>query len=180
MNVRFARPSVSNLMFCLFGRSVHPELFDVYAETILQKDQYTAVVRICEAGHTVEFRGGRNVLTEVATTVQQPLPQQRRLLEKKLRGQREESVEFNGGLRYQVSYQLEQLDPEVFLNFNEELLIDSTRAEIAHRFPTGNRLDPGPLSLIRIDACTHSLLIHAYHTFPESSAVVKTQSLFEL
>jgi len=180
MNVRFARPSISNLIFCLYGRSVHPELFSIYAETSVQQDRYHAQIRICEAGHTVEFRDGQNVVTEVTTVRDQPLPQQKRIVERKLRGQREESSEFSGGLRYQVSYQLEQLDPEVFLNFNEELLLDCAQAEVSHRFPAGNRLDPGPLSLIRVDACTRSLLIHAYHTFPENCAVVKTQSLFEL
>jgi hypothetical protein len=33
---------------------------------------------------------------------------------------------------------------------------------------------------VQTDVWTHSLLIHAFHTFPEDCAIVKTQSLFEL
>jgi hypothetical protein len=67
----------------------------------------------------------------------------------------------------------------VFLNLHEELSIDCGRADLAYRFPPANRLAPEALSLIRTEVCPRSLLIHAFHTFPESAAVVKTQSLFE-
>jgi hypothetical protein len=179
MSVSFARPDILNLEFHLYGRSVHPELFQVYAESEVWQQAYMAVIRICEAGHTVGFRFGETTITEVTATRQQALPMKKRFFERRLRGNKDESFQFEGGLQYHVSYQLEQLDPEVFLNFNEELLIDCARAEVSHRFPPGNRLDPQPLSLIRTDIAARSLLIHAFHTFPESSAVVKTQSLFE-
>lgn len=180
MGVGFARTSVSNLVFHLYGRSVHPELFDNFAEKAIWRTDYNAVIRICDAGHTVGFRYDGRTVTEVAATRDQVLPQRKRLLEKRLRGHRDESFRFDNGLLYQASYQLEQLDPEVFLNFHEELLVDCERADVAHLFPAGNRLSPMPLSLIVADADAHSLLIHAYHTFPECYAVVKTQSLFEL
>ncbi len=180
MKVSYARPSVSTLVFHLYTRTVHPELFRIYAETDICKQVYHAQVRICNAGHTVSFRSSGQTITEVAATSQQPLPKRSRFFEKRLWGTRDESFRFDCGLRYHVSYQLEQLDPEVFLNFHEELLIDCTRADVAHRFPPVNRLAPGPLSLIRTDVGSRSLLIHAFHTFPESNVVVKTQSLFEL
>lgn len=179
MTVSFARPDISDLVFHLYGRSVHPELFQVYSETEVGQNDFQAVLRICDAGHTVGFRREETVITEVTATREQALPQKKRLFAKRLRGNRDESFRFENGLRYHVSYQLEQLDPEVFLNFHEELLVDCSRAEVAHQFPSTNRFAPGPLSLIRTDVCTRSLLIHAYHTFPESCAVVKTQSLFE-
>jgi Protein of unknown function DUF2617 len=89
-------------------------------------------------------------------------------------------MRFDGGLRYCVSFQLERLEPGVFLNFHEELLSDCKRSTIAHRFPTENRLSPEPLSLLRTDVGADSLLVHAFHTFPDSCTVLKTQSLFEL
>jgi hypothetical protein len=75
---------------------------------------------------------------------------------------------------------MERLEPTVFLNFHEELSADCKRAAVSYRFPSENRLSPEPLSLLRTDTGTRSLLIHAFHTFPESSSVLKTQSLFEL
>ena len=68
----------------------------------------------------------------------------------------------------------------MFLNYHEELIVDCGRADLSHRFPSANRLAPGPISLIRTEADARSLLVHAFHTFPDCCAVVKTQSLFEL
>lgn len=180
MQVGYARPSVSNLVFHAYGRTVHPELFQVHAKMQVCQEAYGAEISICDAGHTVAFEFDGNIITEVTATTEQSLPCRKRFLDKRLRGCRDESFRFGNGLRYHVSYQLEQLDPEVFLEIHEELLLDCNTADVAHIFPSGNRLAPGPLSLIRADAGIRSLLIHAFHTFPESNAVVKTQSLFEM
>ncbi len=178
MSVGFARPNIADLVFYLYSRPVHPELFQVYAETRIEHETYCAVLRICDAGHAVELRLGDLTLTEVTATQDQLLPAQRRLLQNRLHGYRDEAVTVDG-VSYQVSFQLEQLNADAFLSFNEELLHDCHRAEISHCFPAAGRLAPGPLSLIRADAQPGSLLIHAYHTFPDNCAVIKTQSLFE-
>ena len=180
MSVSFVRPNAAELVFHLFGRSIHPELFDIHAEKVIEQPQYSAAIRICEAGHVVEFSTSGDTVTEVTAARRHPLPQRKHVLEKKLRGSRDESIELDNGLAYHVSYQLEQLDPEVFLNFHEELLMDSRRADLSHHFPGGNRLAPSPISVIQADVWPHSLLIHAFHTYPENCALVKTQSLFEL
>ena len=179
MNVGFARPDIADLVFHLYCRSVHPELFQVFAEMEVWQERYRAVIRICNAGHAVVLQFGSQTVTEVAGTRQQPLPQRKRVVDKRLQGQRHESFQFEAGPQYHASYQVEQLDPEVFLNYHEELLIDTRRADVFHRFPTGNRLAPEPLSLIRAESAPRSLLIHAFHTFPDHCSVVKTQSLFE-
>lgn len=179
MSVSSTRPSIADLVFHLYGRSVHPELFEVFSEVEIVQRRYAAVLRICDGGHTIELRQGGKTVTEVMTGARQPLPERRRLLEKRLHGCRNESHDFEEGLRYQASYQLEQLDLEVFLNYHEELLSDCARASVYHRFAPGHRLAPGPISLIRAEVEPRSLLVHTFHTFPESCGVVKTQSLFE-
>jgi hypothetical protein len=180
MSVGFARPDVSNLVFHLYGRTVHPELFRVHAETEYVLDRFTAVLRLCDAGHMIVFHTRGQTLTEVAADGDQPLPQRKRLLERKLRGCRDDSVRFECGLKYQVSYQLEKVDPDVFLCLHEELWHDCAKADLSHRFPAATRLAPGPVSLMRTETGPRSLLVHAFHTFPEECAIVKTQSLFEL
>jgi hypothetical protein len=164
----------------VYGRSVHPELFRIFAETEIAQGGYSATLRICDTGHNIDFRYKGHTVTELTATREQLLPQKKRLLEKTLRGCRDESVRFDGGLKYSLSYQMERLDPTVFLNFHEELLADCKRAAIAYRFPAEGRLSPESLSLLRTDTTARSLLIHAFHTFPESGSVLKTQSLFEL
>lgn len=180
MSVGFARPSSSNLVFQLYGRSVHPELLQVFAQAEITQCAYVATIRICDAGHTISFRHDHATVTEVTATRQQSLPQKKRFLDKRLRGSRDESFRFDGGVNYNASYQLERLDSAVFLNFHEELLFDCRRAALFHRFPSSSRLMPEPLSLVRTEVESNSLLVHAFHTFPESNVVVKTQSLFEI
>ncbi len=79
-----------------------------------------------------------------------------------------------------MSYHLERVDAEVFANLHEELSHDCLKADLSCRFPPANRLAPEPLSLLRADISPRSLLVHTFHTFPESCAIVKTQSLFEV
>uniref|UniRef100_UPI0026042414 DUF2617 family protein n=1 Tax=uncultured Gimesia sp. TaxID=1678688 RepID=UPI0026042414 len=98
---------------------------------------------------------------------------------KPVRGCRSESVQLDSDLYYQVSYQLEELDYVIFKNVHEEYLMDSQRADLAYHFVSESRLAPGALSIIDFEANQTSLLIHAFHTFPDELAVVKTQSLFE-
>lgn len=180
MHVGFARPQVAELVLQLYGRSVHPELFGARAATSLCRDDFSATLRICDEGHAVAFRFADLTVTEVATTKQHALPKRKRLFERKLVGFRDVAQTFEGGLNYWTSCQVERLDPDVFLNVHEELWADCPRATLAHRFGGGHRLAPAPLSLLRCDAAGDGLLVHAFHTFPDECAVVRTQSLFEI
>ena len=180
MRVDAARPDIESLVFRLFSRSVHPELFDVLAQTTIRQDFYTAAVLICDAGHVIAFHHNRQTLCEVTTSADRPLPHNRQVIGRRLRGNRDDSVEHDGGILYHVSFQVEQLEPEVFLNCHEELLLDSARARMSHNFAPTSRLSPAPLSFIQTEERPHSLLVHTFHTFPDNRGVVKTQSLFEV
>ena len=179
MAVSLIRPDVSELVFHLFHRSVHPELFAIRVAGTIVHDEYEALICLCDAGHFVSFRCGDQTITEVLASGGHALPQQRRLYGRKMRGSRNESRVFEDGLRYQTCYQAETLDAEVFARTHEELALDCLGADLAFRFPPSNRLAPSPLSLVRIDAQNDGLLLHAYHTFPGCRSVVRTQSLFE-
>ncbi len=180
MRVSSARPDVASLVFRLFGRSVHPELIDVFAHSEIETAGYSAAIRICDAGHLLSFRHKGQVLCEVATSAAHPLPQKKQVIARRLRGQRNESVEHDAGILYHVSFQVEHLEPDVFLHFHEELLLDCARCRVSHQFTPTSRLYPAPLSFVETEVHPNSLLVHAFHTFPDNCAVVKTQSLFEV
>ena len=180
MSVQYARPDVSELVFHVYNRTVHPELFQTIKSEEFVTDSYEAAVGICDACHTITLKYNGETLTEVCTSIEYSLPQNRRCLARRLRGHRDTSFEFDFGVRYHSSFQLERLDAEVFMNLHEEMSLDCDKANIAHRFPSGSRLAPSPLSLIQADLTPGNLLIHTFHTFPEHRAIVKTQSLFEM
>lgn len=180
MKVGFARPDVAQLVFRLFSRQLHPELVEAYATTNIVRDDYQAKLQICDAGHVITFRRENQILCEVMTEREQPLPKRQRILSHGVRGHRCESIEFAAGVTYHLSFQLEQLEPEIFRHFHEELLADCTASEFSFRFGAANRLAPTPLSFMQSEASSDGLLIHTFHTFPDNHAVVKTQTLFEL
>ena len=180
MRVRSVRPDVGRLVFRLFGRSLHPELITTVAAVRIRQEAYTALIQISDAGHVLSICHNGQTLCEVTTSAEHPLPQRKQVISRRLRGQRNESVKHDAGILYHVSFQLEQLDPELFLNFHEELLLDSTTSRLAFQFASSSRLSPAPLSLIQTEERSDSLLIHTFHTFPDNCAVVKTQSLFEM
>lgn len=181
MAVQVARPDVSDMMFLVFDRSVHPELFTTVKSQRITNSDFSATARICPTGHVIEFQPGRFPITEAATTRQQSLPNHKRTCSRRLVGQRDQTIEFECGVRYHGCYQLERLDPEIFMNVHEELSLDIPKASLGHAFNSPSRFAPSPISVIQMDVTSPSaLLVHTYHTFPENCAVVKTQSLFEL
>ncbi len=179
MSVKFARSDISKLMFELYSRSVHPELYQSYAELEINHNYFTANISICDFGHVISVRDDFQTVTEVSTMLGYPLPECERTLFKKLQGTNTESFQFENGLSYQCSFHLEQLEPVVFHKIHEELVLDCQDAQVSYQFSSSNRFMPGPVSLIKTEEFPQSLLVHTYHTYPEFHAIVKTQSLFE-
>ena len=174
------RPKIAELVFQLYGRSLHPELFEVYSERTVCRGDYEASIKITSTGHLVCWRYHGLILTEVATSAHQPLPQKRRLINHRLAGERNERVKCNGGVSYQVSLQLETVEPEVFWTFQPELCHDGERQGMLHRFDSSGRMALGALSYVNVETRNRSLFVQAFHTFPDDYAVVKTQSLYEI
>ncbi len=180
MNVGIVRPDVSELNLSILGRSVHPELFAIYERTSVIRDGFQMQLAICEAGHLLELRTPHQTLCEIVAPKGQSLPHRDRFFDKKLRGSRDESLWLPGGIGYQVSFQVERLDPEIYLHLHEEFSIDCRKATLGRIFDPPNRLAPAAVSYLQLDLFPRSLLVHAFHTFPENCAVVKTQTLIEL
>ncbi len=173
------RPNVAELVFQLYGRVLHPELFEISASRSIDRGGYSATVAITSAGHLVTWRKDGLTLTEVATSLSQPLPQKRRLLSHRIAGERSDRLECRGGASYQTCFQLETVAQDVFWTFQQELAVEGLKRGLLHRFESGGRLALGALSWINVETRPRSLLVQAFHTFPGDLAIVKSQSLFE-
>lgn len=172
------RPKIAELMFQVYGRPLHPELFEIFATRSVSRGDYEATIHITSAGHVVAWRYRGLTLTEVACSASHPLPQKRRLLHYRLKGQRSDELECRGGVRYEMNFQLEPVRPEVFWTFQQELSVDGIRQGMLHRFDSSGRMALGALSYVNVEARNRSLIIQAFHTFPDDYAIVKSQSLF--
>ena len=174
------RPKVAELVFQVYGRPLHPELFQIHCSRSVKRGDYEAKIDITSAGHVVAWRYAGLTLTEVAASAHHPLPQRRRLISYKLKGQRNDRIECRGGVCYQVSFQLEPVEPEVFWTFQEELAADGLRQGMFHQFNSSGRMALGALSYINVETRNRTLLVQAFHTFPDDYAIVKSQSIFQI
>ena len=174
------RPKVAELIFQVYGRPLHPELFEIHDSRTVERGDYEAQIDITSAGHVVKWRYAGLTLTEVAASAHHPLPQRRRLLSYRLKGHRADSIECRGGVSYQFNFQLEPVEPEIFWTFQEELLRDSERQGMFHKFDSSGRMALGALSYINVETRSRKLFIQAFHTFPDDYAIVKSQSLFQM
>lgn len=178
MSVQLFRPRLSDLVFQLYGRPLHPEFFDILAERRIRRDDYELTVRITRTGHVISWENRDVHLTEV-TAADQPLPESRRFMSYRLRGEHHGRLSCAADVQYQMSFQVETLSPEIFLHVHDEILADGGKNGLLHNFQPNHRLSLAPLGFVAIEARAGCLLLSTFHTFPDEHAVVKTQSLIE-
>jgi hypothetical protein len=179
MSVFFVRPRVSELVFQLFGRPLHPELFDILAVRKIQHNGADLTVRITRTGHVISWETRDVHLTEVAAASDQLLPEKRRLINHRLRGEQSDKVACLNGISYQMSFQVETLAPEIFLHVHDEILADGHKRGLLHNFQPNHRLSLAPLGFVTAEARAGCLFLTSFHTFPDEHTIVKTQSLIE-
>lgn len=178
MSVSCVRPPVGDLVFQLYGRPLHPELFDILAVRKIRREDYELTVRITRSGHVISWDNAKIHLTEV-TTAEPDLPVRRRLLDYRLRREHSGRLSCGDGIQYQMSFQVEVLPPEIFAHVHDEILADGSKRGLLHNFPSHNRLALAPLGFISAEARVGCLCLYTFHTFPGEYTVIKTQSLIE-
>jgi len=175
-----ARPKVAELAIRLFGRSLHPELFEIHKTRTVNRGGYSVQIDITGGGHVITFKYGGLTLTEVAAASQQPLPSKRQLLNYRLTGARKDTVKCRGGVKYKTDFKLEPVDPQVFWDFEEQFSADAERRGLLHVFEASGRVSLGALSYVNVETRDRKTAIQAFHTFPDDCAIIKIQSSFEL
>jgi hypothetical protein len=176
--VLLCRPRVADLLFCVYNRALHPELFDVLSTHRLERSDFLLHVWITCSGHVLTWTDGKRQLTEVVASQQDTLPEQW-LVRMPLRGERQAEVAELPGVRYQASFQEERLPQEVFVQVHDEIVQDGQTEGILIQLGAGGRMAVVPVSYLNPQARPRSLLVYAFHTFPDEYTIVKTQTLIE-
>lgn len=175
-----ARPKVAELVFHLYGRPLHPELFQILQSRTIERKNYVAQIDITSAGHLVRWQSDGTTLTEVATSAHHPVPEQRRYISSPLRGKRQERFECENGILYEVEFQMEPVDPDLFWAFQHEIVQNGEKQGMLQRFESSGRVALGALSYIYCETRQKTLSIQAFHTFPDDYAIVRSESRFLL
>lgn len=179
MGVSHSRSRVADLAFQVFSRSVHPDWFAVREHTRVKQEGWEADLRVIEGGHAVIFRSGGIRLSEVLAGPETLLPEPGLLFHSPIRHERTTTLRPNACVEYQTCFEVERVDPEVFAHLTDEMTLDASRGHLFHRFDPVNRMAPAPITHLRYEARVRGLTVHAFHSFPDEHAIVRTQSLFE-
>lgn len=175
-----ARPKITELVFQLYGRSLHPELFEVHNSRTIERGGYRAVIQITTAGHVITWQYHGITLTEVAAAANHPLPERRRLMSHRLKGTSSDEMECRGGVTYKTDFSLEPVEKEAFWGYQKELTQAGTRHGLLHCFEANGRFGLGAMSYVNLESRDRSLRVQAFHTFPDDYALVKSQSVFSV
>ncbi len=179
MSVDFVRPRVKDLIFRVYSRPLHPELFEILATQKIQRPEYSLTLNVTRTGHVITWDSEDVCLTEVTTAADLSLPVKRKLLHYKFRGEHTGKIDCAHGVCYQMSFQVETMQPEVFLHTHDEILADGHKRGLLHNFQPNHRLAVAPVSLIAAETKADCLMLSVFHTFPVENTVVKSQTLIE-
>lgn len=174
------RPKIADLNFHLYGRSIHPELFDTCAGRMIERENYRIHLNITSDGHLICFEHDSVVLSEVAASALHPLPTRRQLICCPFESVREEQISFQDRVQYRCEFQLDLVAPKTFFSIAQQLNQSNECDGLIHRFESSGRMAFGAVSLIHIQAFREHVCLKTFHTFPDSCALVKSQSVFRL
>jgi hypothetical protein len=179
MSVLFLRPRVADLVFRLFDRPLHPELYERLATRTVEKGGFRVCAHITPTGHVLEWRHGDEWITEALAEADQLLPRRGQRLGHRFGGSRGGRCELRPGLCYQVSTHVESLSPDQFDDVHREVKREGERKGLLWHGGPDDDENRSPLGVVIVEALPKCLSVAAFHTFPDELAIVRTQSLLE-
>ncbi len=174
------RPKITDLNFHLFARNIHPELFNVCASRTIQREQYELRININTDGHSISFAHDDLLLTEVSAGAHHPLPANQILVSHPVEGVCHDRATVGVRIKYRSEVELESVNPKTFVVIQQQLDEKIEFEGLVHRFGSSGRLSFGAISYINVQAFRKHVQVRTFHTFPETCAVLKSESLFEI
>jgi len=180
MDAPRANVAVGELVFSLYQRSLHPELFNIFARRHLKTQKYEALLWVTACSHVVSVFTKKGLcLSELITIPDQMLPQHGLIERFRFRGQRSHKCTLSRGLSYMTDFQVEKMSSNLYRQSHADLEKFARNRGVFVNF---SQLPPGglePFSYIDFEARQNELHIHAFHAYPDQVTIIKTQSLFD-
>ena len=171
--------AIEELTFSLFQRTVHPELFQVYAKRQLKTDKYEANIWITGCTHVASVHAKNVCLTEVVSAPGQMLPQ-RGLIERfRFRGPRSHKCTLSRGLSYMTDFQIEKMSANLYRQSHIDLEKFARNRGVFVKFPALEVDGLQPFCYIDYESRQSELHIHTFAAYPDQVTMIKTQSLFD-
>ncbi len=173
------RTQIGDLRFSVFARALHPEWFRTLRHCRIGGEAWEADVRIVDGGHTVSLKFGSSRVTEVLCGARHELPENGLLFQGPVRHERSATLRPATGLSYQTCFEVERVDRTLFEHLTAEMELDAERDGLFARSESSTRIAPPALSHVRLQTVPRGLSLHAFHSFPDESAIVRIVTLFE-
>ncbi len=181
MAAPFLRPRVTDLVFRVYARPLHPEFFTRSRVRRVERAGFTLTAAVTPSGHTLEWTRGGVAIMEVLGAAGDGLPDvglrfQRRLHAPNTGGGGR--CELSADVSYEMALRAETLDPDLFAHVQRELIDDASRRGLLFH-AAGVRPGTAAVSYLTVDPIAAGLAVSAFHTYPDEYVVVRTQSLLE-
>ena len=168
------------LTLLLYQRTLHPELSRSTAPSRSSAGPTKPTSGSSKAATSIAFTAGKNTLTEVIVTNDEPLTDRNLVQSIPCRGEKYHETTFGGNIRYMISTQEEQLTQTLYDATRHEITAYAAKRELmtAESGPAGD--GGGFLSVLDIERRSHELLVQSFHLFDENQMVIKTQAILEV
>ena len=164
----------------LYRRPLHPELFHIHQSRHLERAAYQADIWVMGLAHVITVQSKGRCVTEVTTDDVEVLPHNGLVTTFQFRGERDHLENFDDGMRYILSTQVERMNQNLFHASHRDLLAYAGSRGILVAF---RRLDrgrqAGAFQLRGFEARDRELHVQSFHAFPLDYTIVKTQSIIE-
>jgi hypothetical protein len=186
MSHRTKQRRTGGLTLLLYQKTLHPELFKILASEQVSRRAYDADIWLIEGGHVITFTAGKNTLSEVIVTRNDPLMDRGLVQSIPCRGEKYHEETYGGNIRYMISTQEEQLTQTLYDATRQEIAAYAVKRELmTAEVPlsvdtTGGGSTGGTLSVLDIERRSHELLVQSFHLFDETQMVIKTQAIIEV
>jgi hypothetical protein len=181
MAVEYTSRKAHRQAFALYGRSLHPELFDIFVEREVYRDNYAATFWIIGASHAVSFRAGRRILTEIVADRDTDLPVQFKIGAFRFGHNPQSRFRYDDGIAYDARFDYHTCADED--EFRRKLR-DIKQAVIAngvyHVFDEDSSSRLPTVTALGFTPREKSLNVRTFHTFPEELTVIETHSRWEV
>ena len=169
--------AIDELAISLFQRSLHPELFTIYAKRNIRTENYTANIWATGCSHVLTVEANGACISEIISAPGQPLPK-RGLVERfQFRGKKKHKCLLSKGISYMTDFQVEKMSESVYARSQADLKKFARNRGMYVKFPQIESSDLMPFSYVDFEARRNELHVHTFHGYPEQGTIIKTQSL---
>src|SRR5215218_6703692 len=180
MSSRTKQRRSGGLTLLLYQRTLHPELFKILATERVSRRAYEADIWLVEGGHVNSLTAGKNTLSEVIVTNNEPLTDRGLLQSIPCRGEKYHEMTAGSNIKYMISTQEEQLTQTLYDATKHEIATYASRRELMSAETPATQETGASLSVLDIERRSHELLVQSFHLFDENQMVIKTQAIIEV